>query len=217
MGYVRDRSVGVWEATAMRFRIRYGLLVALALTSGVATAGSRAAVHAYPLGGLGEYFGLSAYPDAALRAREQGRAVVSVDVDENGMPSACRVTTSSASQSLDRTTCEISMAKMRFMPALDRHRHRVADVYKFSIHWVLPDTNPNGERSIVTFGGTPDQITCSVATGRLIRQMAALECREVAASAVAKGYSLKEPVPLEIADPDARAPYPGVTAAPKQP
>lgn len=111
-------------------------VMALALLT-LAAAPGRA--HApLPVGGIGQWFGADAYPPDAMRAHEQGRVGVRVNVDETGKPINCAVASSSGSFALDSGTCTIAMANMTFTPATDAEGKPVAGVYPFAVRWQIP-------------------------------------------------------------------------------
>jgi TonB family protein len=64
-------------------------------------------------------------------------------VDEAGRVSACRVTGSSGSASLDDATCRIFRERAQFEPARDAHGRAVPDQISSHMRWVLPDRDPS--------------------------------------------------------------------------
>ena len=87
-------------------------------------------------------FSTSDYPAAALRADQQGTVAIDAAVDPTGRVTACAVTTSSGSVSLDVTTCSIIQRRARFTPAQDGAGRAVADRVQARIRWVLPPARP---------------------------------------------------------------------------
>ncbi|WP_375404510.1 energy transducer TonB [uncultured Sphingomonas sp.] len=83
-----------------------------------------------------QYFTYYAYPEAAIRAREQGRTVALVTVDRTGKPSTCRTVRSAGSATLDKTTCMILMNSARFEPASATEAERRFAV--LPVRWALP-------------------------------------------------------------------------------
>ena len=77
------------------------------------------------------------YPIEALRNEEQGTVAVSLQIDTQGRVSRCTVSSTSGSDALDRTTCEILRSRARFTPATDTEGHPVPDVYSQRITWRL--------------------------------------------------------------------------------
>lgn len=92
---------------------------------------------ASPIGGAGVWFSISDYPPEALRAYEEGRVVIAIDVDVHGRPSACTVTESSGSASLDAATCATAMRKASFVPAKD-HGKPIAGRFPTAVRWTMP-------------------------------------------------------------------------------
>lgn len=80
------------------------------------------------------------YPAAALAAREQGDVGFALDVGPNGRVTACTVTRSSGSTSLDDATCRVIRSRARFTPALDASGATVPDRVAGKIGWTLPPT-----------------------------------------------------------------------------
>jgi len=81
----------------------------------------------------------SDYPSEAIRAGEQGEVVIRVDVDARGRSTACRVLASSGSTALDERSCQVSMRRGRFIPALDANGQPVAAPWIYTIRWMLPE------------------------------------------------------------------------------
>jgi TonB family protein len=90
-------------------------------------------------GNLTQYFNDSDYPRDAARRNEQGVTGFTLDVDAAGRVSACRVTESSGSASLDEATCRIAQERAQFEPARDRRGRPVPDQISRHMRWVLPD------------------------------------------------------------------------------
>ena len=78
------------------------------------------------------------YPAEAFRRREQGRVAFEITISPEGRVSACRVTRSSGSASLDQATCEIMQRGAMFRPARDSHGNAVASTVRSAINWILP-------------------------------------------------------------------------------
>jgi TonB family protein len=94
-------------------------------------------------GDLSSVFSDRDYPAEAIRRGEQGVATFTLDVDEAGQVSACRITGSSGSAMLDETTCRIARERARFQPARDRRGRAVPDQVSSRMHWVLPEPDPD--------------------------------------------------------------------------
>ena len=89
-------------------------------------------------GSLPGLFSTDDYPQRALSAEEQGTTAVSLTIGPNGRVSACSVTSSSGSSSLDSTTCSILTRRARFTPAKDQNGQPISDTTSARIRWVLP-------------------------------------------------------------------------------
>ncbi|WP_375428136.1 TonB family protein [uncultured Sphingomonas sp.] len=86
--------------------------------------------------GPARYLTYNSYPEAAIRAREQGRTVALVTVDRMGKPSTCRTMRSTGSATLDKTTCLILMGNAHSEPpsATEAERRFAA----LPVRWALP-------------------------------------------------------------------------------
>lgn len=83
------------------------------------------------------------YPAAALRNHEEGSVGVRLDIDAAGRVSACTVTQSAGSASLDAETCRLLTRRARFKPAHDETGRPVPDVFNTRITWRIdPDLPP---------------------------------------------------------------------------
>lgn len=89
-------------------------------------------------GDRGAWFSTDDYPAAAIRAEEQGVAGIEVQVGTTGRVSACNVTATSGSATLDRATCRLYSQRARFEPARDDAGRPVASTYRDTIRWQLP-------------------------------------------------------------------------------
>lgn len=78
------------------------------------------------------------YPAAALIAGEQGTVEFSLTVGPNGRVTACTVTSSSGSATLDEATCRIMRTRAHFTPARDSDGNPIADTVSSHMRWVLP-------------------------------------------------------------------------------
>jgi len=90
-------------------------------------------------GNLAPYFSDDDYPPEAIRRGEQGITAFTLEVDEAGRVSACRVTRSSGSALLDEATCRLASVRARFAPARDRRGRAVPDRISSRMRWVLPE------------------------------------------------------------------------------
>lgn len=89
-------------------------------------------------GNLTGLFTTSDYPLAALRNEEQGTVSFAVAIDRTGRVSACSITQSSGSASLDVTTCSIVARRARFSPSRDAEGRAIEDRAVGKIRWMLP-------------------------------------------------------------------------------
>lgn len=90
-----------------------------------------------PVPGAGSFIVDNAYPVDALRERREGLSVVSLAVNEKGKVTACRVSETSGSTSLDNATCSMGR-KMRYAPARDALGKAVPSEAPFRMNWHLP-------------------------------------------------------------------------------
>jgi protein TonB len=77
------------------------------------------------------------YPEAADKAMEQGFVHFELDVGANGRVTACRVTGSSGSASLDAATCTIMVKRARFVPARDAGGAATSGTVRSRIGWFM--------------------------------------------------------------------------------
>ena len=92
-----------------------------------------------PRGNPGEWVTNDDYPDAALRAEEQGRTRFRIEVGADGRPTSCTVTASSGSASLDNAACRLLMRRARFVPGKDANGDPVGGTYANSFNWRIPE------------------------------------------------------------------------------
>jgi len=94
---------------------------------------------ATPKGRLGATITTDDYPDASIRAEEEGLTVVRYEINEQGRvtPGSCQVTTSSGHDRLDRRTCELVERRFRFNPAL-QNGQPTKETRSQSVRWQLP-------------------------------------------------------------------------------
>lgn len=95
---------------------------------------------ASPRGRLGATISTDDYPDASLRAEEQGVTAVRYEVNEQGRvtPGSCSITKSSGFDRLDRRTCELVERRFRFNPAL-QGGNPVKESRAQSVRWQIPN------------------------------------------------------------------------------
>ena len=91
-----------------------------------------------PRGNPGAWFTSDDYPTAARRAGQEGRVSISLLIDPAGRPSACEVTVSSGSTSLDEATCRIAVRRGHFRPARDAAGQAIEAKYILpGVRWKL--------------------------------------------------------------------------------
>ena len=90
-------------------------------------------------GSLTSLFSTDDYPQAAIRAEEQGTTTVRLTIGTNGRVSGCDVTGSSGSRSLDSATCSVIRSRARYTPAKDQNGAPIEGTDTGRIRWVLPD------------------------------------------------------------------------------
>jgi protein TonB len=110
------------------------LLVALA-ASPMTTSGEGAARPPRAKSNLAALIRDGDYPEAAMRADEQGVVSFSLDVAADGRVRACRVTSSSGSKALDEATCTIMIKRARFAPGRDAAGKAAAGTVSSRIGW----------------------------------------------------------------------------------
>ena len=103
-----------------------------------ADAGTSAPGAARARANLASYLSADDYPAAAMRANEQGRVSFTLDVDANGRVTACAITSSSGSASLDSATCRIMRSRARYTPARDANGKAIPSQDRAAVTWVLP-------------------------------------------------------------------------------
>lgn len=106
----------------------------------------------------GSWFSPDNYPAEAAKRGIQGSVTFDVDVDADGKPSACRITTSSGSAILDQATCDVVLSKGRFIAATDAQGHPVAGHYSNRANWELqgpPPPQPPARGELITGSRLP--------------------------------------------------------------
>jgi TonB family protein len=121
------------------------LLAAASLLADGTAAGAHSPAH-HARANLASYVTDADYPADAIRRQEQGTVGFTLDVDEAGRVSACRITQSSGTAALDEATCRIMRERAGFSPAVNRRGRPVPDHVSSRIHWVLPE--PDTSRAL---------------------------------------------------------------------
>lgn len=94
---------------------------------------------AVPRGRKSSWVDANDYPDAALRAEEQGTVTVKLAIGPRGGVEACDVVRSSGSSALDGTTCRVIQRRARYTPAFDTSGRPVASIDQHTVRWSLPE------------------------------------------------------------------------------
>jgi hypothetical protein len=89
-------------------------------------------------GNPARFFGVSAYPPAAVVAHAQGLVISVLGVDMRGGVTACNVVVSSGNKPLDDETCRISREQVHLVPARDKDGNAAASHYVLRVRWSLP-------------------------------------------------------------------------------
>lgn len=90
----------------------------------------------------------SDYPEEALRLREYGITSIVLQVTAQGSISACAVTESSGSPTLDRKTCAVYVKRARFTPATDATGQPIAAEFRAGTSWGVEDHQPSTLMSV---------------------------------------------------------------------
>lgn len=119
--------------------MRSGWLLAVSLLASLSSAAPAESIAqaARPLQ-IAEWLGPERYPPAALRAGEEGRVVVIIEVAADGSPHGCRTRGPSVLPLLEAGTCQAVMSDGRFAPALDSRGRPVAGTVTLPVRWVIP-------------------------------------------------------------------------------
>lgn len=78
------------------------------------------------------------YPDAALRAEEEGSVTVKLAINRGGEVAGCDVVQSSGSVALDTATCRTVRRRARYQPATDQAGQPVDATDNHTVRWSLP-------------------------------------------------------------------------------
>ncbi len=95
-----------------------------------------------PIGNPGAWIPADGYPAAARASAEEGRVGFTLDVDDTGRVSDCKVTSSSGSPLLDETTCYFMSANGRFTRARDAKNKVVPGKWSSAMRWKLEAAPP---------------------------------------------------------------------------
>lgn len=99
---------------------------------------SRAVGRPVPLKPRSTWVEADDYPDAALRAEQEGSVTVKLAINRSGEVSECDVVQSSGSSVLDGATCKTIRRRARYTPATDAAGQPVESVDNHTVRWTLP-------------------------------------------------------------------------------
>lgn len=143
-----------------RKRAISGLLAVSFLASLLQATGALASADftpARPVSNFQHLFSTDDYPASALRNNISGTVGYMVTVAADGTIAECTVTTTSGSNELDATTCNLLSQRARFDPARDENGQPVISNYSGRMTWQIPNGFPVIPRSVlVEFDVTAD-------------------------------------------------------------
>jgi protein TonB len=90
-----------------------------------------------PIGDVSKWISNRDYPNDARVAGEEGMVGFRIDIDTQGQPTACTITASTGSASLDRRTCDVLMRRARFTPHYDVNDVPIASRWNQRFRWAL--------------------------------------------------------------------------------
>ncbi|MFD1036579.1 energy transducer TonB [Sphingomonas hankookensis] len=91
-----------------------------------------------PSGDMASWLTDRDYPQAALKAKQQGKAFVGMTVAPDGRISDCRILQTSGAAALDQATCPILVERIRFHPGQDANGKPIESYKSLNFNWVLP-------------------------------------------------------------------------------
>lgn len=107
------------------------------------------------------------YPPSSLRNAEVGTVGFRLEVGVDGRATDCTVTGPTPYPTLNETTCRLLLERARFVPPQADGESGVADRYRSSVRWEIPDANDNailimpyGIDARLTFGPAGHVIDC---------------------------------------------------------
>ena len=113
------------------------LLLAAILAPTAAQAQDDSVPRAKPIGSPATWIPPGSYPEFAKRSAEEGKVGFTLEVDEAGRVSDCKVTQPSGSPLLDETTCTLMSANGRFEIARDKKNKPIPSRWSSSVTWRL--------------------------------------------------------------------------------
>lgn len=81
-----------------------------------------------------------------------GKTVVNLEIDDKGVVTACTVTMSSGSSTLDEEVCRVTRQRARFAPAEDAQGNKIPGQYVLPVLWGHPSivVEPYHSREVIT-------------------------------------------------------------------
>lgn len=129
------------------------------------------------------------YPADAILAEQQGSTAFTITVGPDGVPSDCRVTESSGSESLDKASCDLVTQRFRYDPARDPSGRPITSEISRRVVWKLPEGDIDFASMVpllafaagelrVTLGGQPDERPrCAAdAVGEAFQERVSMSC-----------------------------------------
>lgn len=110
-----------------------------------------------PTGNPGDWVTSEDYPATALREGQEGVTAFLLNIDKNGVPVKCTISSSSGAATLDQATCDLLIARARFTPARDTNGKPLVGSYSNKINWRIPESDgsfrlpPLPFRQVTTF------------------------------------------------------------------
>jgi TonB family protein len=178
-GILMQRRVTRWASLTVAATV-------LAVTAGIGQQPASPRLASPPVAdaNLGAFFGADAYPAAAIRARQQGRVVARLRVDETGKVIACSIDVSSDSEALDQTTCAIARGKFHYKPATDDRGHAVAATVTLPVRWSLPE----GVRGVVIMAREGRAYRCTITQQGIVHRLKPEPCQQLGAAMKRSGH-----------------------------
>jgi TonB family protein len=144
-----------------------------------------------PLGNPGSWVTTFDYPSEALRANAQGATGFRLTVDTEGRVTACQITSSSGSGTLDAATCNLVTSRAHFRPSTNARGKPVVGSFNSRLRWAIPISPPGG---ILTPPGAGVQVMSFIVEADGTRSHCAIE----RADGAAHDQAHVGPMPCEI-------------------
>ncbi|WP_137405618.1 energy transducer TonB [Sphingobium sp. MP9-4] len=108
-----------------------------------------------PTGNPGDRVTSEDYPATALREGQEGVTAFLLDIDKNGVPVKCTISSSSGAATLDQATCDLLIARARFTPARDTNGKPLVGSYSNKINWRIPESDGSASDCVATINDKP--------------------------------------------------------------